>query len=123
MAKNHAASAHADDHAPNVKLSIAIFAALLVLTLLTVAVSKLHLERREAISLGLAIALTKASLVAAVFMHLWGENKLIHRALYVVALFGGMLIMPILDGRSLLGRLLQRAPVASQLPAAEAPAK
>ena len=78
MSKKEKASAHGDEHRPNVKVYIGVFAALMICTLLTVVVSKFHLPRPQAIALGLAIALFKASLVGALFMHLWGEGKLIH---------------------------------------------
>lgn len=101
MAKHNAAHAHdvvhADHERPNVKLYLGIFAALMVLTAATVIVSKFHLPRPQAITLGLLIALTKASLVGAVFMHLWGEKKMIHRFLYTAGFFGILMLIPITD--------------------------
>jgi caa(3)-type oxidase subunit IV len=88
---------HADHERPNVKLYVGIFAALMVLTGLTVFVSKFHLPRPQAIALGLLIACTKASLVGAVFMHLWGEKKMIHRFLYTAGFFGVLMLIPITD--------------------------
>lgn len=88
---------HADHERPNVKLYLGVFAALMFLTGLTVFVSKFHLPRPQAIALGLLIACTKASLVAAVFMHLWGEKKMIHRFLYTAGFFGFLMIIPIID--------------------------
>jgi caa(3)-type oxidase subunit IV len=72
---------------------IMVFAMLLVLTLVTVAVSSLHLPVAPAIAVGLTIAAVKAALVAAVFMHLRHERPVIYAALtlaavVVVALFG-----------------------------------
>src|SRR3989338_507289 len=93
---NHNDAKH-DEHRPNVGLYVKVFGALMVLTLITVAISKIHLPRAQAISLGLFVALVKASLVGALFMHLWGENKLIHKALWITVGFGAVLILPIID--------------------------
>lgn len=57
-------------HPPNVKRYLMVFAALMVLTVTTVAVSYLHLPIALAVLLGVFIATIKASLVAAFFMHL-----------------------------------------------------
>ena len=116
MAQNKNAAAAHDPHRPNVKLYVGVFAALMVCTLLTVAVSKLHLPRPQAIALGLSIALVKAALVAAIFMHLWGENKLIFKVLYVVAFFAAILIIPMIDFILLAPRILNHADVAAQHP-------
>ena len=107
---------HADEHRPNVKLYLGIFAALMVLTGLTVFVSKFHLPRPQAIALGLLIACTKASLVGAVFMHLWGEKKLIHKFLYVAAFFAAIMIIPMIDFILLAPKILNHADVAAQHP-------
>jgi cytochrome c oxidase subunit 4 len=107
---------HADEHRPDVKLYLGVFAALMVLTALTVFVSKFHLPRPQAIALGLLIACTKASLVGAVFMHLWGEKKLIHKFLYVAGFFALILIIPMIDYVLLRPRLLNHADVAAQHP-------
>ena len=128
MSKNKNASAHHDDHRPNVKLYVGVFAALMACTLLTVVVSKLHLPRPQAIALGLAIALVKAGLVGAIFMHLWGEKKLIHKFLYVTAFFAAIMVIPMIDFILLSPRMLAHNDVAAQHPdeggeraAAEAP--
>ncbi len=120
-----------DPHRPNVKLYMAVFGALLCLTLLTVAVSKLHLPRPQAIAVGLLIAAVKASLVAAIFMHLWGEDGRIPRILAAVVFFAAMMIFPILDGAFLVPSATSRVAVADQhpdeggaaAPAAEKPAE
>ena len=54
----------------HVRIYIMVFATLLVLTMVTVAVSYLHLEVHQAITVALLIASIKASLVALFFMHL-----------------------------------------------------
>lgn len=70
--------AHAEDpHRPNVKRYLAVFAALMFLTVVTVLVSYWHLPPVAAVLLGLAIASFKAGLVAYYFMHLKGEHALI----------------------------------------------
>jgi cytochrome c oxidase subunit 4 len=120
MSKNKNASAShdqsRDDHRPNVKLYIGVFAALMICTLLTVLVSKFHLPRPQAIALGLAIALVKASLVGAIFMHLWGEAKLIHKFLYVTVFFAVIMIIPMIDFALTSPRQLEHADVAAQHP-------
>lgn len=108
---------HSEHHAPNIKMYLAVFGALLILTLVTVAVSKLHLPRPQAIAVGLFVATIKASLVAAVFMHLWGENKLIYKILLVAAALSVMFLVPIIDSHLLINNNLQRMPVADQHPA------
>jgi caa(3)-type oxidase subunit IV len=107
---------HADHERPNIKLYIGIFAALMVLTGLTVLVSKFHLPRPQAIALGLLIACTKASLVGAVFMHLWGEKKMIHRFLYTAGFFGLLMLIPITDFVLTRHLSLDHANVAAQHP-------
>jgi cytochrome c oxidase subunit 4 len=120
MAKHNKAAEHApaahDEHAPNVKLYIGVFAALMVCTLLTVLVSKFHLPRPQAIALGLSIALVKAALVGAIFMHLWGEAKLIHKFLYTAAFFSAIFIIPMIDFVLMSPRMMDHADVAAEHP-------
>jgi cytochrome c oxidase subunit 4 len=73
------------DVAPQVKGYITVFAALLVLTALTVAVSYVHLPTTPAVTVGVTIALAKAALVAMFFMHLKHERRLIYAALILTA--------------------------------------
>ena len=83
---------------PNVKVYLAVFAALMVLTVVTVSVSYLHLPTATAIPVGLLIAGIKAGLVAAFFMHLKGERLLIYGLLGLTAFFMALLfILPISD--------------------------
>jgi caa(3)-type oxidase subunit IV len=113
-------TAEHDAHRPNVKAFAIVFGALLFLTMLTTAVSRLHLPHVEAITVGIMIAVVKASLVAAVFMHLWGENKLIHKILYSVAFFAAaMVTLTLMDSHRLLPLATSRVPVAAQHPAGE----
>ena len=74
-------------YAPNVKGYLLVFAALMILTLITVTVSYLHLPPAPAILLGLMIATVKAGLVAAFFMHLKGERAIIYGLLGMTAVF------------------------------------
>lgn len=114
MSKNN--DAKHDEHRPNVGLYVKVFAALMVLTMITVAISKFHLPRPQAIGLGLLVAFIKASLVGALFMHLWGEHTLIHRALYIVAAGAAILILPLIDSLMISHRIMSPVDVASQHP-------
>jgi cytochrome c oxidase subunit 4 len=69
-----------------------VFGALAVLTIITVAISTFHLPTHEAIALALIVAAVKASLVAAFFMHLLSERKLIFAVLAITVFFFGMMI-------------------------------
>ena len=64
-----------------------IGAALLVFTGITVAANQLHLEVPLAITVALVIAITKGSMVAAVFMHLSSEKKWIYGSLILTVVF------------------------------------
>jgi caa(3)-type oxidase subunit IV len=114
MAKNK--DAQHDEHRPDVGLYVKVFAALMVLTMITVIISKFHLPRPQAIGLGLFVAVIKASLVGALFMHLWGENKLIHRALMITVAAGAILILPLIDCVIISHRITTPVDVASQHP-------
>lgn len=69
-----------------------VFGALAVLTIITVAISQLHLPTHEAIILALIVATIKGSLVAAFFMHLLSERKLIYAVLALTVFFFGMML-------------------------------
>jgi cytochrome c oxidase subunit IV len=69
-----------------------VFVALLCLTAITVGVSYLHLQRPMAITLALIIASVKAGLVAAVFMHLIDEKKVIYAVLLLTVLFFALVL-------------------------------
>ena len=112
MAKNN----DHDEHRPNVGLYIKIFVALMVLTGITVAISKVHLPRAQAVGLGLFVATIKATLVAAFFMHLKGENKLIHNALLITVACALILLIPMIDASSVVKRITSRMAVADQHP-------
>ena len=88
----------AHDHAEidrHVKAALFVFGALLVLTGFTVGAYYIHLPTHLAIALALVIATVKGSLVAAWFMHLLSERKLIYWALILTAiLFVPLLLFP-----------------------------
>ncbi|MCH7869064.1 MAG: cytochrome C oxidase subunit IV family protein [Myxococcales bacterium] len=71
----------------HVKVYLMVFAALGVLTVVTVAISYLDLPTSYAIAVAIAVASVKASLVAAYFMHLVSEEKVIYYLLALCAAF------------------------------------
>jgi cytochrome c oxidase subunit 4 len=88
MTSDHAATIdHAADIDRHVKVYITVFVALMALTIITVAISYLHLPPAMAITVALVVATVKGSLVACYFMHLISERKLIYAVLALTALF------------------------------------
>ena len=77
----------AEETKKHIKTYWAIGGALLVLTLVTVAISYVQFAVPLAITVALIIAATKGSLVARYFMHLVGERRGIHAALLLTAVF------------------------------------
>ncbi len=71
----------------HVRTYITVFVALMALTMVTVAVSYLHLDVKWAIAVALLIATIKGSLVAGYFMHLISEKKLIYLTLLLAFVF------------------------------------
>jgi len=87
---------HAIDVQKHVRAYILVFVSLMVLTLVTVAVSYLHLPVHQAIGVALLIATVKGSLVACYFMHLISEKKLILWVMALtVAFFIVLLLVPV----------------------------
>jgi cytochrome c oxidase subunit 4 len=81
-------SAHdAESIRKGTKAYITVFISLAVLTVLTVGVSYFHMPVGLAILVALVIATFKGSLVAAVFMHLRAERKLIYWVLLLTVIF------------------------------------
>jgi cytochrome c oxidase subunit 4 len=76
-----------EDIKKSVRTYIIVFVALMALTIITVAVSYLHLDVVWAITLALFIAAIKGSLVAGFFMHLISEKKLIYATLLLTLVF------------------------------------
>ncbi len=74
---------------------VGVFVSLMVLTVLTVAVSRFHMPVALAIVVALIIASFKGSLVAAFFMHLSHERKVIYWVLLLaVAFFIALMFIP-----------------------------
>jgi cytochrome c oxidase subunit 4 len=80
-------SDHAADIDRQVRIYITVFVALMVLTIITVAVSRVHLPLPIAVTVALLVATIKGSLVAGYFMHLISEKKLIYAVLVLTAVF------------------------------------
>jgi cytochrome c oxidase subunit 4 len=99
MTTDHAAM---DEHSAadidrHVRIYITVFVALMVLTIVTVAISRFHLPVPMAIAVALLVAIIKGSLVACYFMHLISEKKLIYAVLALtVAFFIALLALPVL---------------------------
>ena len=87
---------HAADIDRHVKVYITVFVALMVLTIVTVAISRLHLSVPIAVTVALLVATIKGSLVACYFMHLISEKKLIYAVLgLTVVFFIALLALPV----------------------------
>ena len=76
----------------HVKIYVAVFAALAVLTVATVYVSYLHLPPLKAVGVALLIATVKGSLVALFFMHLISERQIIFSILGLTVVFFAVLL-------------------------------
>jgi cytochrome c oxidase subunit IV len=100
MTSDHAAASVTGDHGvdidKHVRVYITVFVALMVLTIVTVAVSRFHLPVPIAVTVALIVAIVKGSLVACYFMHLISEKKLIYAVLALTAFFFvALLALPI----------------------------
>src|SRR4249920_2817394 len=93
---------HAADIDRHVKVYITVFVALMILTVVTVAISRFHPPVAIAVTIALLVATIKGSLVACYFMHLISEKKLIIAVLALTAVFFvALLTLPVvtvLDG-------------------------
>jgi cytochrome c oxidase subunit 4 len=82
---------------PGVGRYVAVWAALMVLTVATVAASALHIPEPWHLLVAMAIAVVKSALVALFFMHLWdhgGANRLVlATSLVFVALLMTLVMM------------------------------
>ena len=91
MTSDHAATSLPGDHAADidrhVRIYIIVFVALMVLTVITVAISRVHLPLPLAVTAALIVAMVKGSLVACYFMHLISEKKLIYAVLVLTIVF------------------------------------
>ncbi len=95
MNANQQTESHA--HVASVKLYVGTFLALVLLTILTVFVSRGVELHAASLPVALAVAAAKISLVLFIFMHVWGENKITILVLissaFFIALFLGMTIV------------------------------
>ncbi|HEU4892410.1 MAG TPA: cytochrome C oxidase subunit IV family protein [Vicinamibacterales bacterium] len=98
MTSDHAAASdHAADIDKHVRIYITVFVALMVLTIITVLIARVHLPIPIAISVAMLVAIIKGSLVACYFMHLISEKKLIYAVLgLTLAFFVVLLALPAL---------------------------
>jgi cytochrome c oxidase subunit 4 len=85
-------SDHAADIDRHVKVYITVFVALMVLTIVTVVISRFHPPVALAVTIALLVATIKGSLVACYFMHLISEKKLIFAVLALTAVFFAALL-------------------------------
>jgi cytochrome c oxidase subunit IV len=100
MTSDHPADSMTGDHAvdidKHVRVYITVFVALMVLTIVTVAISRFHLAVPIAVTVALLVATVKGTLVACYFMHLISEKKLIYAVLAVTAFFfAALLALPL----------------------------
>ena len=100
MTSDHATTSMTGDHAvdidKHVRIYITVFVALMVLTIVTVAVSRFHLPIPIAVTVALLVAIIKGSLVACYFMHLISERKLIYAVLALTAFFFvALMVLPV----------------------------
>ena len=98
MTSDHAATGdHAADIDKHVRIYITVFVALMVLTVITVLIARVHLPIPIAVSVAMLVAIIKGSLVACYFMHLISEKKLIYAVLgLTLAFFVALLALPAL---------------------------
>src|SRR5215204_4556776 len=90
-------SDHAADIDRHVRIYVTVFVALMVLTIVTVAVSYVHLPVAAAVTVALLVATIKGSLVACYFMHLISEKKLILAVLTLtIVFFAALMALPTL---------------------------
>jgi cytochrome c oxidase subunit 4 len=103
MTSDHAAEIdhHAADIDKHVRIYITVFVALMVLTIITVAISYLDLSVPIAVTVALFVATIKGALVAGYFMHLVSEKKLIYAVLALtVSFFIALMVLPVVTHRN-----------------------
>ena len=76
-----------EDVKKHVRVYITVFVALACLTVITVGISYLHLPTHWAILFAMVVATVKGTLVAAYFMHLISEKKIIYWVLTLCLVF------------------------------------
>lgn len=80
-------SHHAETIEKHVRIYVGVFATLMVLTVVTVAASRLNAGAVTTIVIAMAIATVKGSLVGSFFMHLAWEKRSIYALLLMAAAF------------------------------------
>jgi cytochrome c oxidase subunit 4 len=100
MTSDHAATSTAGDHAvdidKHVRVYITVFVALMVLTIVTVAISRFHFPVPIAVTVALIVATIKGALVACYFMHLISEKRLIYAVLALtIVFFVALIALPV----------------------------
>lgn len=93
----HPTHDHGHDNSPEgirkeIRRYLIVFGMLAILTIVTVAIAQLHLPTWQAVALALVVASVKGTLVAAFFMHLVSERKLIYAVLALTVFFFGVLM-------------------------------
>jgi cytochrome c oxidase subunit IV len=85
---------HSDTEAvrKSIRSYMTVFGMLMLFTVITVAVSRIHFAVPIAIGIALIIAAMKGAMVAGVFMHLSHERQAIYGTLILTALFFLVLI-------------------------------
>ena len=78
---------NAEEIRKHVRVYVTVFAALGLLTAVTVGVSYIHLDLPKAIVVAMVVAAVKGTLVAGYFMHLFSERKVIFATLALCAVF------------------------------------
>ena len=98
-------------HAVNVRGYLSVFATLLVLTVVTVAVASLDLTEGMTVLVAISIATFKATLVALFFMHLKGEKPAVFWSLGLTGVLLAALFAFLLwtEGDRLLGTRFEDA--------------
>ena len=86
----------ATKHPNIIKAYLAVFAALAILTVVTVSVTQLHLARPLAIGIAALIAVIKVTLIALFFMHLKFERGLIYAIIFVALVLVGVLALALM---------------------------
>lgn len=91
-------SSNPEDIKKEIRVYMMVFGALLFFTIITVAVSYLHLNLFWAVTVALIIASIKVSLVGGYFMHLLSERAVIYTVLtFTAVFFAGLLTLPVLE--------------------------
>jgi caa(3)-type oxidase subunit IV len=99
-----------EDIKKHVGLYVKVGGTLLVLTVVTVAMSYVNLVLPLAVAVALFIAITKGSLVASFFMHLIAEKKAIYWSLILtVAFLLALMFLPLLGAFDQVGTSTQTA--------------